>query len=509
MQPVPEIVISKSKFIAGVQCLKRLYLQVHAPDLTGDLDDSDNARFKQGLEVGLLARKAFLGGVLVEPGFLGRGSALARTTSLIGYEPVPAIFEGTFRSDGVLVRADILERQPGGRWLLIEVKSSVEPKEHYVYDLAIKRHVLAGCGLDISSAAIMRLNLEYIYDDRQYDLSNLFTIADSAEEVRAIDVPALLKEQRTVLAESAAPDIQPGAQCTAPHECEFFSRCNTPKPEGHVSFLPNLRRKKLQALMEGGFHSIKDIPDDFLLTEIQRRNCEAIQTGRTWVSEALQDELAGLNFPLYFMDFESLNPAIPCFEGTWPYHQIPFQWSVHRRLEPGSALDHFEFLATDSGDPRRNFIRSLCGTLGQHGHIIVYNASFESRRLSQLADWLPEFRDRIEAIVARLWDLLPVVRNNLYHPDFHGSFSLKSVLPALVPDLTYEGVAVANGTDAGIAWEKLVRGNLPDAEKEHLKAALLAYCETDTLAMVRVLDELQALSVSGRTDQKYSEAIGL
>ena len=509
MQPIPEIVISKSKFIAGVQCLKRLYFQVYEPDVTGNLDDPDSARFEEGREVGLLARKAFPGGVLVEQEFWEVEAALAGTASLIEDESVPAVFEGTFRSEGVLVRADILERQPGGRWRLIEVKSSVEPKDHYLYDLAIQYHALSGCGLDISSAGIMHLNREYIYDGREYDLGNLFMITDLTEEVRAIDVPALLKEQRAVLADSAAPDIQPGDQCMNPYECEFFSRCNTAKPEGHISFLPNLRGKKLQDLLEGGFHSIKDIPDDFLLTEIQRRNCDAIQTGRTWVSETLQEALAGLQYPLNFMDFESLNPAIPRFEGTWPYHQIPFQWSVHRRLEPGAGLDHFEFLATDSEDPRRDFISSLCETLGQHGHIIVYNASFESQRLSQLADRFPEFRDRIEAIKVRLWDLLPVVRNHVCHPDFHGSFSLKSVLPALVPDLTYEGLEVANGADAGVAWERLVRGNLSDPEKERLKVALLAYCEQDTLAMVRVLEQLRALRVLSDNDQKYSDATGL
>jgi predicted RecB family nuclease len=211
-----------------------------------------------------------------------------------------------------------------------------------------------------------------------------------------------------------------------------------------------------------------------------------------WVSETLQEELVGLQYPLYFMDFESLSPGIPRFEGTRPYYQIPFQWSVHRQMEVGGELDHFEFLATNSEDPRRNFISSLCDALGHHGHIVAYNASFESQRLHGLAERFPEFRDQIEQITMRLWDLLPVVRNHVYHPDFHGSFSLKSVLPTLVPDLTYEGMEVANGTDAGAAWEKLVRGNLPDAEKERLNTALLVYCRQDTIAMVRVLNQLRA-----------------
>lgn len=507
IQPAAEPAISKSKFIAGVQCLKRLYFQAHEPDVTERIDDSDNARFAQGREVGLLARTAFPGGVLVAQESWEIEAALVRTRSLIEDGSVPVIFEGMGRFGGVLIRADVLQRQPGGRWRLIEVKSSVQPKEHYVYDLAIQHHVLSGCGLDIASSGIMHLNRDYVYDGHQYDLSKLFTIADFTDEVRNLDLTKLLKEQRAVLAASEAPDIQPGDQCSDPYECEFFSCCNPPKPEHDISFLPNLRGKRLQALVDGGFHSIKDIPEDFLLTAIQRRNCDAVQTGRTWVSETLPDELAGLQYPLYFMDFESLNPALPRFEGTWPYHQIPFQWSVHRQLEIGAGLDHFEFLANSSEDPRRDFVSSLCETLGKHGHIIAYNKSFESQRLCQLADWFPELRDQIEQIKTRLWDLLPVVRNNVYHPDFHGSFSLKSVLPALVPDLTYQGMEVANGTDAGIAWEKLVRSNIPGVEKQRLKAALLAYCKQDTFAMVRVLDQLRKSPCSGSRDEKHTPVL--
>jgi hypothetical protein len=194
------------------------------------------------------------------------------------------------------------------------------------------------------------------------------------------------------------------------------------------------------------------------------------------------------------MDFESLNPAIPRFAGTRPYSQIPFQWSVHRQLEPGGELEHFEFLARDSQDPRPDFIDSLCGVLGQHGHIIAYNASFESQRVGELGDWLPKYADHIDQIQGRLWDLLPVVRRHVYHPAFNGSFSLKSVLPALVPELTYEGMEVANGTDAGEAWSRITRGDISETEKDRLITALLAYCKQDTWAMVRILDKLRGLT---------------
>jgi predicted RecB family nuclease len=197
-----------------------------------------------------------------------------------------------------------------------------------------------------------------------------------------------------------------------------------------------------------------------------------------------------LKYPLYFMDFESVNPAIPRFAGMRPYDQIPFQWSVHVLKNPGTELEHYEFLATDASDPRREFISSLCGALGDSGSIVVY-ASFETLRLADLAGWLPEFAERIKSIQDRLWDLLPVVRNHVYHPKFAGSYSIKNVLPALVPGMTYEGMDVANGTDAGVAWESLVRGNLGQSEPDRIKKALLDYCGQDTLAMVKLLEGLR------------------
>jgi predicted RecB family nuclease len=173
-----------------------------------------------------------------------------------------------------------------------------------------------------------------------------------------------------------------------------------------------------------------------------------------------------------------------------PYDQLPFQWSVHVLRQPRAEPEHHEFLATDASDPRREFIESLCNALGEGGNIVVYSA-FESQRLSELAGWLPEFAGRINKIQRRLWDLLPVVRNNVYHPAFAGSYSLKNVLPALVPEMTYESMPVANGQEAGLAWEALIRGGLDQSERDRIRKALLDYCGQDTLAMVKLLDKLR------------------
>jgi len=246
-----------------------------------------------------------------------------------------------------------------------------------------------------------------------------------------------------------------------------------------------------------GIESIREIPNDFELTEIQQRAAECVRTGTAWYDhDGLKAELATLNYPLAYLDFETVNPAIPRFAGTHPYQQIPFQWSAHIQQRPGAESQHYEFLATDTRDPRHEFISSLCKVLGETGSIVVYNQQFEEGRLVELAASLPEFAQRIKGIQARLWDLLPTVRNHVYHPAFLGSYSLKSVLPALVSEMTYDGMEVADGQAAGIAWESLVGGGLDCDERERIRNALLAYCALDTLAMVRLVNVLWVMSRS-------------
>ncbi len=496
--PAPTPVrISKSKFVAGVQCLKRIYLQVHQPELADEADEGQQARLDQGNEVGLLAQQRLPGGIPV--GFEnGVDHALATTAALMDRPAVPAIFEATFQHANLLVRVDILQRRPRNRWRLIEVKSSLDVKDYHLYDVAIQHHVLTTCGLDISTDCLMHLNRDYIYDGIRHDPATLFTIRDLTSQVKKLDpdLPRLLKAQRKALAQAGPPDVPPGHQCSDPYQCEFFSQCNPERPEHHISSLPRLSPKKAQALSDLGISLIREIPDDFPLTERQARMSDSVKAGKMWLSESIQQELSQLRYPLFFMDFESCYPAIPRFAGMRPYAQIPFQWSIHRQLSDPAPLEHFEFLADDEQDPRPKFIESLCAALGNRGQIVAYNASFESQRLGELADALPAYKQRIKNMQGRLWDLLPFVREHVYHPQFHGSFSIKSVLPALVPDMTYEGMDVADGTEAGLAWEQMIRA-LDPLERHRLRTGLLAYCQQDTLAMVKILERLRGKRASG------------
>jgi Domain of unknown function(DUF2779) len=484
--------------MAGVQCLKRLYFQVHHPEFAAEPGESAQATMRQGREVGELAREAFPGGVLVEAGDLKLSGALHRTSQLVADRDVQTIFEGTFKQDDIVVRTDILSRRQGGRWRLVEVKASTDVKEHHPYDVGIQQYVLNAAHIE-TSPCLMHLNRDYIYNGREYDLVRLFKIQRLEPEIEQLrsQLPGMVRQQRIVLSRHDPPEIEPGPQCKKPVLCEFYDCCNPELPDDHVQLLPGISSTKVNQLAARGVISVHDIPADFPLSDRQRRACRCVQTQTPYFSKGLKEAIGQLIYPLYFMDFETLNPALPRFAGIRPYDPIPFQWSVHVRRTPAGRTEHHAFLAGDESDPRLPFLTSLLKVLGQEGQVIVYNRRFESQRLEELAVWLPAYARRIAQVRARLWDLLDAVRKNVYHPRFRGSFSLKGVLPALVPDMTYEGMEVSEGEEAGLAWEKMARGQVTAKEKARLCKALLDYCSQDTLAMVHLLDFLAEAPLSG------------
>jgi predicted RecB family nuclease len=482
--------ISKSKFCAGVQCLKRLYLLVHEPALAAEPDGTADAIIEQGREVGLLARKLFPGGI--EVCSAGLDQAIRTTRELVANHEVPAIFEGVFEHDGVLVRVDVLQRRKDERWRLIEVKSTTDVKDHHLEDVAIQHRVVSRSGVDLAESCLAHVSRDYVYEGGTIDASHFFRIRNLTRQVEKLqaELTVQLRSEFRVLAMPETPNIPAGRHCSNPFTCEFFDHCNPPIPEDHILRLPRIHASTVAKLVALGVQSIHDIPENYPLTERLRRACTSVQMGTPSFAPELKERLERLKYPLYFADFETVNPALPRFVGMRPYDQIPFQWSVHVQRQPGEAPEHLEFLATDTSDSRPAFISALCNALGDCGSIVVYHQQFESQRLSDLASWLPEFAGRIEKIQRRLWDLLPIIRDHVYHPAFGGSYSLKSVLPALVPEMTYEGMEVADGQDAGIAWESMVRGGLDRDEHDRIRKALLDYCGQDTLGMVRIIEKL-------------------
>lgn len=486
--------ISKSKFVAGCQCLKRLYMQVHEPELAAEPDAAAQAIIERGREVGLLARQMFPGGVEVRSEG-GLDQAIRATRELVGNRALSAIFEGTFEHNGVLVRVDVLHRRKDERWQLIEVKSTTEVKDHHLEDVAIQHRVATGTGVDVAASCLAHVNREYVYRGGPIEVHRFFKIRDLTRQVESLqpELTVQLRSEFRVLAMPEAPNIPAGRQCSDPFTCEFFGHCNPPIPDDHILRLPRIHSATVAKLAALGVQSIHDIPENYPLSGRLRRACTCVQMGEPWYSPEISSKLRRLRYPLCFMDFETINPCVPRFPGMRPYDQLPFQWSVHVQREPGTAPKHFEFLATDKNDPRPAFISTLCDTLGDHGNIVVYHQQFESQRLSELASWLLEFAGRIEKIQRRLWDLLPVIRDHVYHPAFGGSYSLKSVLPALVPEMDYANLEVADGQAAGIAWESLIGGDCSEAVLQRKRKALLDYCGQDTLGLVKLLGVLSFL----------------
>src|SRR5208283_1553897 len=385
------MLLTKTKFVAGVQCLKRLYLSVHQPELAAEPDESDQAILDQGQEVGLLARQIFPGGVTVDS--KDREQAIRATRELIQNPEIPAIFEGAFEHRDVLVRVDLLQRRPDQRWRLIEVKSTTDVKDHHLADVAIQHRVVIGSGVDVAASCLAHVKREYIYQGGPIDVHRFFRIRNLTLQVERLqpEITTQLRSEFRVLAMPVAPDIAAGRQCSHPITCEFFDCCNPPLPDDHILRLPRIHANTVAKIVALGVQSIHDIPEDYPLSGRLRRACTSVQMGKPWFSPDLKDELKGLKYPLYYMDFETVNPAIPRFAGMRPYDLIPFQWSVHVQRQPGAEPEHFEFLATDKSDPRRAFISGLCDVLGDRGSIMVYFQQFESGRLSDLALWLPEF----------------------------------------------------------------------------------------------------------------------
>lgn len=490
--------LTKSRFLAGSQCPKRLYWQVHEPELAAEPDAATEAIIEQGREVGMLARQLFPGGVEVHGDNLDE--AIRATRELVANPHVRAIFEGTFEHGGVLVRVDILHRRLDGRWRLIEVKSTTDVKDHHIADVAIQHHVVRRSGIDLASSCLAHVNRDYVYQGGGTDVHHFFKIRNLTRRVEKLQpkLPSMLRSQFRVIGMPEAPRIAAGSQCSRPVTCEFFDHCNPPLPDDHILRLPRIHASEVAKLAAIGIRSIHNIPENYPLTTRLRRACTSVQTGTPWYGRELKDALDTLKYPIYFADFETVSPAIPRFAGMRPYDHIPFQWSVHVQREPSAAPEHLEFLATDASDPRSAFISALCNALGERGNIIVYHQQFESQRLSEITSWLPKFSRLIEKIQRRLWDLLPIIRNYVYHPAFGGSYSLKSVLPALVPEMSYEGMEVADGQAAGLAWESLLRRELDQSERQRIKEALRAYCGQDTMAMVRLVEKLQGASQNAK-----------
>ncbi|CAA6606104.1 conserved hypothetical protein [Rhodospirillaceae bacterium LM-1] len=485
--------LTKSRYVQGLTCPKWLWLGWHEPAPYADPEPGSPAYV--GIEVGKKAHLLFPGGVLIDFAPWQHAEAVKHTSDLMADPAVPAIFEAALEYQGVRIRVDILERLPGGGWGIREVKSSGSVKDDYIHDLAIQVYVLTGCGLDLRSIELVHIDTSYVRGAGEIDWAAYFAREDLSETVKSHlpDIPRHAAELFDILARPTHPDIEPGKHC--PDFCPFWDRCTKVKPEDWVLHLPRITGPQLEKLSAQGIESIRAIPDSFELNEMQARVRTVLKNGKPWVSPDLKKALRSFGPPAVYLDFETVGPAIPLYEGTRPFQALPFQWSLHR-LDAKGNLTHEEFLAREDVDPRRAFTESLIAALdGSDEPIIVYSG-FEHRIIREMEALLPEYAEVLDRLAKRLADLLPVVRAHVYFPEFNGKFSIKKVGPALAPNIDYESLdGIADGQGAQTAFERIASDTLaPGEDADSLRESLLRYCELDTMAMVEVHRSLRQLA---------------
>jgi len=488
MKKVP--MLSKSRFLAGMQCHLRLWYQCYHRELIPEIPPSRQAAFDAGYAVGKLATRLYPDGILIVADHLHHEAAVQSTLEAMQDLNVKAIYEAAFLYDDVRIRVDILQRFKDRSWNLVEVKSSTSVKEVYYPDVAVQYYVLRGCGLKVGRAGILHINNQYVYDGQNLDLESLLSFEDLTDETLAMQpaIPAQIRELRGMLAADGAPVIQPSRHCHKPHDCEFWDHCTRDMPEFWVHDINGIGQEKLNELAQLGIQKIRDIPDSFGLTDIQQRIRNCIIGEKEYISDELKAKLNDLKYPVHFLDFETIGPTVPRYGGTRPYQTLPFQWSDHILSADGS-LDHLEYLCNQNNDPREEFTRTLIDALGNEGSIVVYT-SYETGVLNALIEHLPQYADRLQTIIDRFVDLYAIIRRNYYHPKFYGSFSLKCVLPALVPEMSYEKLAIQDGMQASLEYLRMIDPATPAAEKDAIRNNLLTYCGQDTEAMVKIRNEL-------------------
>ena len=484
--------LSKSSFVSGMQCQKRLYLECYYRELADKVSESQQATFDNGTRVGQLARQLYHGGLLVEADHFHFEQALSITKPALTNKAIPAIFEAAFRWDDLRVRTDILVRVENDELDLIEVKSSTQVKEEHIPDAAIQYYVLTGRGLKVRSIFIGYLNPNYIYAGGEYDLTKLFMIENVTAHVHQVQnqIPEKIHNFREILSKSQIPNILVGKQCKNPHDCAFLSYCQKGLPEHYIMELPRISEALLTSLQAEGINDIRNIPGSFPgLNTVQKLVRECIVNNVCHIDGKISEELHSLEYPINFLDFETFNPPLPIYIGTHPWQVIPFQWSNHI-LEKDGNLRHEEYLHDGVDDPRKLLAEKLLKTLGTRGSIIVYSG-FEKTRIKELADAFPQLGDDLLGLLPRIFDLLPLVRKYCYHPDFHGKFSIKSVLPALVPNLGYKDLEINEGGLASLAYFEIIDSKTSAEKRKELRTNLLKYCERDTEAMVRLVERLK------------------
>jgi len=474
--------LSKSRLISAWQCPKRLYLEKHHPEY-GEVSSQTESLFATGHQVGAIAQQLYGTEDSVEIEFNFK-TMEAETKRLIDGGADFPIFETTFRHENVLVRVDVMIPDGDG-WRMIEVKASTSVKDYHVLDCAIQDWVLRNCGINVTSISLAHINNQFVYAG-DGDFDGLLLENDLTDEVRTLEptVIDLLVKARDAIAGQIA-DIAVGPQCTSPYECQFIKHCWPTDTKYPIIGLGG-SKAKLGEYVALGCRDILDVDENSITAETQRRIYRVTCKGEPEILDGAREALEALPYPRYYLDFETIGPAVPIWPGTRPYAAIPVQWSCHIE-EEGGELRHEEFLDLSGEPPMRELAEKMIECLGENGPVLMYT-SYERKVIEGLIDMFPDLAGPLHKIISRLIDLHPIVKQNYYHPDMLGSWSIKAVLPTINPKMDYATLeGIAEGMGASDGFIEAINPETDLVRKADLEAQLLRYCRFDTEAMVEIM----------------------
>ncbi len=490
--------LSKSKYCRLWQCARQFWLDANHPELQ-TVDATREDRFANGDKVGDLAMGLFGDFTEVtawkDDGKLDIAAMLIKTRQCVD-AGVENICEASFSYQGLYCAVDILHKQGGG-YAIYEVKSSTKEAEIYGVDIAYQKYVLENCGVQVTGTYLVCIDSDYVRGE-ELDITRLFKIVDMSPAV-ALEtplIPSRLKLAEQTLASEEEPVCDIGEHCSYPYDCPYWAYCSRHLPTPSVFDLYRLSGKKKFEYYRKGMVSFTDLLAAPKLSDKQLRQIQfqLSDCGNAIDKGGIQSFLNTLSYPIYFLDFETMQLAIPEFPGTKPYQQIPFQYSLHYIEQPDGELKHREFLAQSGQDPRRAIAESLCRDIPKNVCITAYNKGFECGRIKELAEQFPDLAEHLLNLQSNIRDLLtPFQSGYYYNRAMGGSFSIKSVLPALFPDdpsLDYHNLeGVHNGSEAMNIFPRIQ--TMPPEEAAIVRENLLAYCKLDTYAMVKVWQALE------------------
>lgn len=450
MAKQPQHILSKSTFMYGCQCPKRLYLHKFKPGLANPEDEQQEAKFATGTDIGLLARYLFPGGVSAEPPDAFSYHLAVEKTKIFLAENQPIIYEAAFNFQGVLCAIDILVKKDG-KFYAYEVKGANSIKPPYELDTSLQHFVISQSGLPVADMSIIHFDRNYVRIG-ELEVDKLFKIQSVLDTVNSKKefVEQKIAEFKQLIADKKDPETKPGHQCEVPYPCNF------------------------------SIHCWAGIKEEAALGE---NNCD---------KKAIREFLGQMEYPLFFFDFETIMPGVPEFDYSRPYQQVPMQYSLHKQEAPGSEVEHMEYLGDGVSDPREELIKTLIKNVGTKGSILVWYQTFEISRINELARDFPKYADALQAIIERIIDLYVPFKKGWYElPEFGGSASLKVVLPVLIPELSYHDLEIQEGGTASFIYSQI--NNQPADVQATQRKQLLEYCGRDTYALVQIKNRLDKI----------------